>query len=287
MPHASLERQVSSVSLAESDECRSLATLVKGTTPFETASFDYSGGLSRASSCSHDENLHRPSTHILPDVILPFSARCQNKTPVKNKFGISNKGSAKPPQTSGMERTKVRDSVRSADTHLKASQTHHAGGSKLEWRIGGSSIRVRPDSSCPKSVLVTSSSLGLPVTPRRTKVISPHKARTPDMSRLLGTPQRSRPADRRTRRLALRSSLEELSATRPFSQGSADRRATIAPGTLLPAFKSDVKLGVLATRSCALHAVSHRLMYEMWLWFRLVPSRTSAMALVIKLKPNF
>lgn len=258
MPHASLERQVSSVSLAESEYCPSLATLVKGTTPFETETYSCNGSISHASSCSHDENLHRPSTHIPPDSIHPLSACCQNKTPVKHNFGVSGKGSAKPPQTPGVERTKVRDHVRPADPHSKALQNHHGGNSKQEWRMGGSSIRVRPDSSRPKSALVTSSSLGPPVTPRRTKVISPHKARTPDMSRLLGTPRRSRPAARRARNLSLRSSLEEFPVPHPFSQGGAGRRATIAPGTLLPSFKSDMKFGVYLIIPWALHVMCHR-----------------------------
>lgn len=258
LPRASLERQVSSVSLAESDAYPSTVAIVKCTTTPDTLPGELSTSISCASSCSHDENLHQSTVRVATDIIPPLSHRCENKTLNKDKLGESGKAVAKSPYASGLERSKGRNSqVRLAETHSKGLQVHHSVAANQVWRLGGSSIRVRLESARSRSALMTPSGLGLPVTPRRTKVISPHKSRTPDMSRLLGTPQRTRPGTpQRSRRssrgpckLVLRSSLEEFPSSRPCSPGGSYRRATIAPGTVLPSFKSDTKLGAYSTYS--------------------------------------
>ena len=243
---ASLECQLSSVSLAESDVCLSLSAAIQVNGASHAG--DYNVSISRASSCSHDENLHRSATPNGSGALPPLSVRCPNRTPFKHSLADTRKDSTtRPLHTASIDRARARDShARLVDTSVKTVQGHHVAGPKQEWRLGGSSLRVRPDSGRPKtaSVMTAASTLGPPATPRRVKVISPHKARTPDMSRLLGTPKRQRPSSQR--KLAARSSLDDLQISRRCSQGGSARRATIAPGTLLPCnLKYDLKHGTI------------------------------------------
>eukprot|EP00892_Ulva_mutabilis_P007040 jgi/Ulvmu1/4708/UM002_0439.1 len=256
-PPTSLERQVSSVSLAESDTCLCAASDIKGKGVSEMIPKESSADMSRTSVCSHDENLHQPDGAVPADTLPPLSARCQNRTPFNQKVGDRKASAKRPLQTTSIDRERLRQPhARLVDTPVKSAQGHHTSGTRQEWRLAGSSIRVRPDSGRPKSAFVmsASSTLGLPATPRRTKVISPHKARTPDMSRLLGTPQQQRQARRKPHKLIVRSSLDDLSSVRPCSQGVTARRATIAPGTTMPSYaKSDLKAG-----SCCTHHEKQR-----------------------------